>query len=434
MLLNFAIVFLLVLLNGFLALSELAVVSSSRARLQAMADGGSAGARAALALAEQPGHFLSAVQIGITLIGLVAGAFSGTAIAEPLGERLAQWGMAARFSGFVAFAGVVTVVTYLSLIVGELVPKRLALQHPERMAAFVARPMQMLTRVAWPLVVLLETSSRLVLGLLGVPLARKSRVTREEIKALIAEAERAGEMPPPARSMTIGAIHLSERNVQAIMTPRHEVEWLDLDQDEAAVRAQLKASTHTRLPAAHGALDQVAGVVRAKDLLDAFLSGKAPDARDFVLEAPAVIDSVSALQAMETLRSSRAHMVLVVDEYGTFRGLITTTNILEAIAGEFPARGEGPGPVVVQRADGSWLLDGDLPAERMAEELGLVLPSRRDYHTVAGFVLAGIMRIPNLGESFRYRGWRFEVVDLDGPRIDKVLAVRTGERRPHAGQ
>lgn len=430
MLLDFAVVLLLVLVNGFLALSELAVVSSSPARLQGMAEAGSPGARVALALAARPGHFLSAVQVGITLIGLIAGAFSGTSIAEPLALRLEALGVANRFSDFIAFGGVVTLVTYLSLIVGELVPKQIALQHPERMAALVAPAMWLVTRAAWPVVVVLEASSRTMLRLFGVVAGARSRVTREEIKALIAEAERAGVMPPRARSMMIGAIRLGERNVQAIMTLRHDVDWVDLDDTEAAIRARLTRTAHTRLPAAHGSLDQVVGVIRAKDLLDAYLAGESPDPRAFVRDATAVIETVSALQAMETLRGSGAHMVLVVDEYGSFKGLLTTTNILEAIAGTFPAPGDAPGPSALRRADGSWLLDGELPVDQMAEDLDVALPPRRDYQTVAGFVLAKTMRIPALGESFAYRGWRFEVVDLDGPRVDKVLAARIVERAP----
>lgn len=432
MLTDFLVVLLLMLVNGVLALSELAVVSSSRARLKAMADAGDAGARAALALSEQPGHFLSAVQIGITLVGLVAGVFSGTSIAEPLALQLQQAGLGAPWSTVIAFGTVVTLVTYVSLVVGELVPKQVALHQPERMAARVAPAMALLSRVAWPMVVVLEASSRSLLGLLRVQPGAPARVTREEIKALIAEAERAGVMPPRARLMMMGAIRLGERTVQAIMTPRQDVDWIDLDDDPATIRERLRASPHGRLPAARGSLDQVVGVVRAKDVLDAYLAGEAPDIAAFVREVPVVIDAASALQAMETLRASGAHIVLVVDEYGGFKGVVTTINVLEAIAGAFPAGAE-VAPGAHARGDGSWLLDGDLPADDMAERLGIVLPVQRDYHTVAGFILSKTMRIPALGEACTYRGWRLEVVDMDGPRIDKVLATRMGDRRPAPG-
>jgi putative hemolysin len=430
MLTDFAIVLLLVFINGFLALSELAVVSSSRARLRAMADGGDTGARAALALAVQPGHFLSAVQVGITLVGLVAGVFSGQSIAEPFALYLEGAGLTDPYSDVLAFAIVVSTVTYLSLIIGELVPKQIALQHPERMAARVAPAMTLVAKVSWPVVWLLEASSRAILGLLRIGGRAPAKVTREEIKALIAEAERAGVMPPPARSMMLGAIRLGERSVQAVMTPRQEVDWIDLDEDPAAIRARLQATRHSRLPAAHGSLDRVVGVVRAKDVLDAFLAGGAPDITRYVREVPVLIDAASALQVMETLRGSSAHIVLVVDEYGGFKGVVTTTNLLEAIAGAFPANAAEEVPRALQRGDGSWLLDGDLAADEMAEHLGLVLPPQRDFHTVAGFILSKTMHIPELGDSFAYRGWRFEVVDLDGPRIDKVLATRAAERRP----
>jgi putative hemolysin len=430
---DFAVVLVLVLLNGFLALSELAVVSSSRARLRAMADAGDDGARAALALAEQPGHFLSAVQVGITLVGLVAGVFSGTSIAEPFALWLEAAGLRNPFSDVAAFGLVISVVTYVSLIVGELVPKQVALQHPERMAARVAPAMRMLARVAWPVVWLLEGSSRLLLGLLGINARAPVKVTREEIKALIAEAERAGVMPPRARSMMMGAIRLGERGVRAIMTPRQDVDWIDLNADDATIRARLQASTHTRLPAGHGSVDRVVGVVRAKEVLDAYLAGRPADIRSFVREVPVVLDAATALEAMETLRASGAHIVLVVDEYGGFQGVVTTINVLEAIAGAFPAEAEAGAPRAHRRADGSWLLDGDLAADQMAEELGLVLPTQRDFHTVAGFVLSKTMHIPALGDSVGYRGWRFEVVDMDGPRIDKVLATRTGDRRARPG-
>lgn len=429
LILDLLIVLALVALNGFLALSELAVVSSRRSKLQTMAGDGRAGARSALDLAERPGHFLSAVQIGITLVGLVAGAFSGTSIAEPLAVRLEQLGVADRFSDFLAFGGVVGAVTYLSLIVGELVPKQVALQNPERMAALVAPAMSLLTKFAWPLVVVLEASTRFVLGAFGPRPAPKSPVTSDEIKALIAEAEQAGVMPARTRAMMSGVLRLGERSVRAIMTPRTDVEWIDLDDDDAGIRSRLKATRHSRLPAGTGAIDSPVGVIRAKDVLDAYLDGKPADARRLVRDVPVIIDTLGALKAMEILRDSREHIVLVVDEYGAFQGLITTTNVLEGIAGAFPAAGEEAPASGTQRPDGSWLLDGNLPADEMAETLGLVLPADRDYMTVAGFVLAEMMRIPTVGESFAYRGWRFEVVDLDGKRVDKVLAYRVHDRR-----
>lgn len=417
-----AIVLCLIVLNGFLALSELAVVSSRRSRLQAMANAGHRGARAALALADDPGHFLSAAQVGITVIGLAAGAFSGTAIAEPLALRLEAMGVTDTVSDALAFVPVVAIVTFLSVIIGELVPKQVALRHPERWAATVAPAMQLLTRVAWPLVVLLHSSSRGVLRLLGRAAEPRSRVTREEIKALIAEAERAGVVAPRAKAMLGGVMRLGERNVRAIMTPRTAVEWIDLDGDEATLRARLRETRHPRLPAAKGSLDHVIGVIHVKDLLDAYLAGESPKVRAFVREVPSVLDALDAMRAMEALRQSGAHMLAVVDEYGSFQGVVTTTNILEAVAGTFSGADEPP-PTAQRRDDGSWLLDGDLPVDEMADALGLVLEPTRDYQTVAGFILATTQQLPALGEAFTRGRWRFEVIDLDGQRIDKVLAT-----------
>lgn len=416
-----AIVLVLIVLNGFLALSELAVVSSRRSRLEAMANSGHSGARAALALADDPGHFLSAVQVGITVIGLVAGAFSGTTIAEPLALKLEGMGLGDTVSDALAFIPVVAVVTFLSVIVGELVPKQVALSHPERWAAVVAPAMQVLTRGAWPLVALLHSSSRVVLRLFGRAPEKRSRVTREEVKSLIAEAERAGVVAPRAKAMMSGVIRLSDRSVRAIMTPRPAVEWIDLDCDDATLRARLRETRHPRLPAAQGSLDHIVGVIHVKDLLDAYLAGGSPQVRAFVKEVPAVLDAVDALRAMEALRQSGAHMLVVVDEYGSFQGVVTTTNILEAVAGTFS--GDAAPPTAQRRDDGSWLLDGDLPIDEMGDAIGLMIRPSRHYQTVAGFVLATTQQMPQLGESFIHRGWRFEIIDLDGQRIDKVLAT-----------
>jgi len=423
------LVLLLIVLNGVLAMSELAIVSSRRSRLEAMAQAGKRGAQTALQLAASPGHFLSAVQIGITLVGLLTGIFSGTAIAEPVALRLEALGVPDRYSDFLAFTGVVVIVTFISLVVGELVPKRLALRNPEAMAVLAAPIMALLTRVAWPLVVVLEGTSRGVLTVFGPGTRAGARVTREEIKALIAEGESAGIVAPQARAMMSGVMRLAERRVSEIMTRRDEVDWVDLDADDAAIRGSLQASAHSRLPAAKGSLDALLGVIRTKDVLDAYLGGAPADPRAFIKEAPVIIDAMTAVQAMELLRKSGTHMVLVVDEYGVFQGLLTTSNILEAIAGAFPAHGAESVPTGTQRDDQSWLLDGELAIDQMAEMLGIHLPAAREYSTVAGMVLTHLMQIPHVGESFVFRGWRFEVVDMDGRRIDKVLASRTVPRR-----
>lgn len=336
MILDLLIVLILVLLNGLLAMSELAVISARRPRLKEMADAGSIGALRALKLAEQPGHFLSAVQVGITLVGLVAGAYSGASLGEPVAQWLKWLGIPDNVNHFLAIGAVLLVVLFASLVLGELVPKHLALHNPEGVAARVGTPMLVLTRIMWPLVVVLETATRRVLGMLSRGSPKAPKVTREDVRALVIEAESAGIVAPQARAMMAGVMRLSDRTVRGIMTPRSDVDWVDVDESSEQSRARLLATPHSRLPAARSSLDAVIGALRTKDLLDAYVSGQTPDLRGFIKQAPVVLDSVPALKAMDVLRGSGVHMVLVVDEYGIFQGLITTTNLLETIAGAFP--------------------------------------------------------------------------------------------------
>lgn len=416
----------LIVLNGFFAMAELAVVSSRRPRLAAMAEEGRAGARTALGLLENQARFLSSVQIGITLIGVLAGAFGGATLAEDLAAPLEAAGLGPRAAETVAVGLVVAVITYLSLIVGELVPKQIALANPERVAALVARPMAAVARVAGPAVWLLEVSSRLVLRLLGRGEEPEQRVTEEEIRMLVAEAERAGVVEPQETRMIARVMRLGDRSVRGIMTPRPEVDWIDLDQDVPAILERLRTSPHSRLPAARGGtIDGVVGVMHAKDLLHLMLGAGegsiAADIAALVRAAPTIHDRVDALDALEALRSSAVDMAFVVDEHGTFEGLVTAADLLEAIAGRFAAETEAE-PAAIRREDGSWLLAGWQPVEEMAELLKLALPARRDYHTVAGLALVRLARFPKLGDAFELGGWRFEVVDIDRRRIDKVLA------------
>jgi putative hemolysin len=414
----------LILINGLLAMSELAVVSARRSRLKAMVDRGSRGAASALALADDPGRFLSTVQIGITLVGILAGAFSGATLGARLSAALVEMGLAVRFAEPLAYGGVVAVITYLSLIVGELVPKQIALRNAEGVAAAIAPGMVLLARVAAPLVWLLDISGRAVLGLLGGDRESETTVTADEIKALIAEAETSGALEPRARGMISGVMRLSARSVEALMTPRIDVDTLDITLDPVAIRAAVRSSSHAQLPAFDGGDGNMVGVVHAKDLLDSYIEGNAPDVRRLVRRAPIVLETMNALDVLDTLKDSPVPMALVQDEYGHFVGVVTPSDILEAIAGAFHT-GEGPPePDAVQRADGSWLIEGSMPVDEVSELLGVVARPAGDYHTAAGLVLAAMRRLPKAGDAVDVGGWRLEVVDMDGRRIDKILAMR----------
>jgi putative hemolysin len=423
MALELTLVVLLIILNGFLAMSELAVVSSRPARLRALESAGVRGAATALRLAEDPSKFLSTVQIGITLVGVLAGAFSGATLAERLGNYLIEQGMAESWANAVSLVGVVAIVTYLSLIVGELVPKQIALGNPERVAAFVARPMLWIGRIFAPAVIVLDLSSKLCLRLIGREGQSKEVVTEDEIRMLVAEAESAGVLEPAEKHMISGVLRFGDRPVSALMTPRHEIDWVDLEDKQSEIRQKLAASRHSRLPVGKGSVDEVVGIVQAKDLLNAYLSGEAVDIRGHVKDAPIVHESADALEMLEVLKKATVHMALVVDEYGTFQGVVTSGDILEAIAGAFREQGE-ESDQAVKREDGSWLLDGSMPRDELADLLLLPIPGDASFHTLAGFMLHNLKRMPKVGDSMLVGGWRFEVVDMDGRRIDRVLAHR----------
>jgi putative hemolysin len=432
--LEIIIVVLLILLNGVFALSELAIVSSRRSRLVALAAEGRHGANRALALAADPGRFLSTVQIGITAVGLIAGAYSGATLTHDLAGYLLSKGVPEGAAEWLAYIGVFSAITYLSLLAGELVPKNLALRHAETIACLVAPLMTTLSRIAAPAVWLLDVSTRAVFWLVGQRQPPKSTVTEEEIKGLIAEAEGAGVLESGERRLISGVLRLGDRPVRGLMTPRTDVDWIDANTDAADVKARVLASPHTRLPVGDGSPDDLIGVVRARELLVALMSDGPLNVRTYVRQAPVIPDTADALDVLETLRDAEVPMGLIHDEYGHFEGVVTPADVLEAIAGAFRSDVEvGEEPHAVPRDDGSWLLSGAMPADEMAEQLGFALPAKRDYQTVAGFVLAELRRIPTAGEFMEAHGWRFEVVDLDGRRIDKVLASRIPASRRQIG-
>lgn len=415
-----AIVAALIVANGFLAMSELALVSAKKPLLERMQRGGSRGAAVALALTREPGRMLSAVQIGITLVGIVAGAFSGVTIAERGDAWLESFGMPTRIAEPLAYVAVIAIITYFSVVFGELVPKQLGLRNAERLAVVVARPMQVVATVAAPVVWLLDRSARTGLRLLGQARQTAPAVTDEEIRTLIQEAERTGTVEPEERSMIHGVMRLGDRSVRGIMTPRTDLEWIDLHGSETEVRAALHGARHERLLAGNGSVDEVVGVIPVRRALVALLEQDVGAVWSLVEKVPIISDRMGALDAIEQLRQSPLNLLVVVDEHGTVEGIVTEGDILKTIVADI-AEEERPG--VMQRDDGSLLIDGTFPIDELGDRLGVAVPPAHDYHTVAGFVLERMRRLPRIGESFQYGGWRFEIIDVDGRRVDKVLAA-----------
>jgi putative hemolysin len=415
------VVVLLILLNGFFAMSEMAVVSARRARLQQMADEGNRGARAAVRLVEDPSKFLSTVQVGITLIGILAGAYGGATFAGYLAVELRRFPAIEPYADGVSIAAVVVIITYLSLIIGELVPKRIALVNAERIAAVVARPMGGVATMGAPLVWLLGISTNLVLRLMRLDKIRQAEVTEEEVKSMIAEGARTGVFDPAEREMLEGVLRLADRSVRTIMTPRPDVVWLDIDDTPEAIRREIAASGRSRFPVSRGDLDEIVGIVHSKDLLDLLLTGKPLDLQ-ICLHKPLIIhDGTPVLRVLELFKQAGLHMAIVVDEYGSIEGIATVTDILETIAGDFPDEGEDDAGAI-RREDGTWLVDGMLPIDEVEHRLGLRgLRGERDFHTLAGFILAELGHVPRAGEHFVHQGSRYEVMDMDGRRVDKVL-------------
>lgn len=420
-----AIVVVLICVNGLLAMSELAVVSSRPARLKAMIERHVRGADSALALGADPGRFLSSVQIGITLVGILSGAFSGATIGNRLSEFLFVQGVSRGLADPLGVGIVVAIITYASLIVGELVPKQIALRNPEAVASRVAPAMRVLAMVAAPVVWLLDISGRTVLRLLGQRQESDEKVTDEEIKMLVAEAEHHGTIESDERRMIAGVMRLGDRAVRAVMTPRTDVDWINLAWDEAQLRAAVLDTPHSRLPVGEGTVDSMVGVVQTRDVLAAMLRKEPFDLARHVRTAPIVHDQADALDVLATLKESEVPVALVHDEYGHFEGIVTPADILEAITGVFRSDlEEEDEPMAVQRDDGSWLLAGYMQADEMRDLLSIELPESRDYETVAGFILSNLHHLPSTGEVVDAHGWRFEVVDLDGRRIDKLIASR----------
>jgi putative hemolysin len=411
----------LVLLNGFFSLSEMALISSKRARLQAAAGRGSTGARAALQLLADPTGFLSAVQIGITLIGILTGVYSGATFAQQLALVLENWGVPAEYSDDSAYVLVVAVVTYLSLILGELVPKRLALSNAERIATFVAPIMRVFTISMAPFVWVLRGSVGLVLKIIPAPAAPESSVTEDEVRSMIAEATHHGVFLASEKRMIEGVLALADRKLESIIVPRPDLIWLDVEESIEAIWEQARSSGHARFIVSRRELDQVVGVITLANLSEAVRRGRLDEQTD--LEDPLYVPVViSILQLLNTFQSSRTHLAIVTDEYGGIVGVATPVDVLRAIAGGLSDIGSRERAEIAQRSDGSWLVDGHLSIEELQHQLARTdMASAGDFHTVAGFVLARLGRIPKAGDSLTWRDLKIEVVDMDGTRIDKVL-------------
>lgn len=420
----------LVVLNAVLAMSELAIVSSREARLKAMARSGSSGAQAALELAADPGRFLSTVQTGITLIAIVAGAYSGASLGQPTADRLQLLGLDPEIARKLGFGLVIVVVTYVSLVIGELVPKQLALRSPEPIAVVISKPMRWLSRAAAPFVWALDRSSALFFRLVGLNRESDKAVTAEELHLVVAEAQTAGVLEESERAIISGVVRLADRPVREVMTPRTDVDWIDISATGEDLRQAIKDTPHSRIPVADGSVDNILGVVQVRDLLEALLDKRPLNLRRLACSAPVIPDLMDAMDALAVLRSADVPLALVHDEYGHFDGIVTPGSILSALAGAFRNDiEEGDEPDIVERDDGSYLLSGAASADILSDELGIHLPADRDFSTIAGFALEVLKHLPEIGEKFTHDRWTFEIVDLDGRKIDKLIASRPKRKK-----
>lgn len=414
--LEILIIVLLAVLNGIFAMSEAAMIASRRARLQQLAERGSSGAETAIKIAEEPNRFLSTVQIFITLIGILGGAFGGATVAEEIADALRETSFA-PYADALGFAIIVLFTTYISLILGELVPKRLALRSPERIASLIAMPMQMLSKLAAPIVKLLSVSTDAVLWLLGSRETKESAVTEEEITIMIQQGVETGVFEASEQDMVEGIFRLGDRRVSSLMTPRTEIVWLNLHDSREENRRKMVESGFSRFPVCDGDLDHVVGLIQAKDILARIFTNEELDLKPIVIDPIYVPESMSASKVLELFRERSLHMAFVIGEHGGLEGLVTTQDILEAIVGE-PEVQEA-----VQRKDGSWLLDGMMTVDDVKDQLDVAeLPGEYDrFETLSGFVMAQLGDVPKEGDSFEWGNYRFEVVDMDGLRVDKVM-------------
>ncbi len=421
---EFGVVLVLIFLNGLFSLGELALVSANRNRLGVLERKGIPGAAQARILAEDPQLFLPTVQVGITGVSVISGVFGGARLAAELEPYIDRVPLLAPVSGSVSLALVVIVITYLTLVLGELVPKQLALRHPERVASFAARPLGAMARATRPLVWLLGASTGAVLRLFGAHRSAPQTVTEEELKALLVEGEQTGVLESEERDMIERVLRLADKPVRAIMTPRTEIAWIDRTDPARDIAQTLKSAPHSRFVVCDGAVDNVVGIVQAKDILNNILDGKELNIAAALRQPIIMPDTVTALDALERLKADPHGLALVMDEYGSFEGAVTAADVLEAIVGDVEVTSTQPGEGVAQ-ADGTFLLDGMTPVDEVKARLRLPdLPAEGSYHTLAGLMLALLQRVPRHGDRIVFGGWLFEILDMDGRRVNRVRASR----------
>jgi putative hemolysin len=420
------IILLLVLANGVFAMSEISVVTARKVRLQQRAEEGDHRARLALDLAHAPEQFLSTVQVGITLVGVLAGAYGGARLSEPLAQTLEQYPLVAPYARGVALGVVVAAITTLSIILGELVPKSIGLRYPESIASWVARPMMLLSRVGGPLVHVLTASTNFIMRLIGFKEVTGPSLTEDEIRAVISEGAEAGVLEAAEESIVQRVFQLGDQRVAAIMTPRVDIEWVDVKTGVADLREFLMSHTHTEFVVCDGDLEHVLGTVRAAELLPAVLKGGDLNLRALLREPLFVPDSMPAFRLLEAFRSSHRHLALVMDEFGAVEGLVSVADLLEGLVGVLPGDPKEAAGSIVQRSEHSWLVEGAAPIAEVVSKFELDIPPDElgAYHTLAGFVMARLGRVPRTADSFVYGDLKFEVVDMDERRVDKVMLTR----------
>lgn len=412
----------LIVINGVFAMSELAIVSARTTRLQAAANNGSGAARTAMALAADPGKFLSTVQIGITLIGIIAGAYSGASLGGPVGQRLALLGVPAEYAADMGFVLVIALTTYFSLVVGELVPKQLALRAAMPISLVMARPMAILAKIAAPLVWVLDTSSGLLIRLFGVRPGGQANVTAEELQMIFADATNSGVIEAEQQQILTGAVRLAQRPVRELMTPRTEIDWVDISASDDEIRQAIDDSPHSLLPVADGSPDAIVGVVKVREVLASMVAGKVINLKRLMKKADIVPDQLDAMDALRSLQQAEVAMAMVHDEYGHLDGIVTPVDLLTALVGQFVSdQDEGDAPPFIERTDGSLIVSGSMSADELGDKLQITYGDDREFATAAGFVLSVLKKLPLEGESFAEQGWRFEVIDMDGRKIDKLL-------------
>ena len=417
-------IILLIMANGIFALSEIAVVTSRRSGLQQRRDEGDLGAAAALEMVDSPGHFLSTVQVGITLVGIMAGAYGGATIAEELAEEFRAWPAVATYSDSLSLAIVIAAITYLSIVLGELFPKRLALSNPERIAALISPSMSAFSTLARPLVFVLNASTDLLLKIFGIKHGEQPAITEEEIRMLIDQGTTAGVIEVEEQDIVERVFYLGDQKTEAIMTPRAEIVWLDIDDAPEDIGAKITSGPFSIFPVCQGRLDRVIGIIQSKDVLSCSMSSHMVELQESLLPPLFVPESMRALKVLERFKQTGIHLAIVVDEYGSVRGIVTLTDILEGLVGDIPHIEELEEPHIMRREDGSWLVDGAVPIKELKEALQIEQFPREGeglYQTAGGLLMTCLEKVPATGEYFQWEDYRFEVVDMDGQRIDKLL-------------